>query len=295
MHTVDSQSAFDAQLDSNAAAPAAFNSPNQTLCPVNRTNSLNGLGLVASGVEGISMTGCGLVVHNEEITPAEFNTIFRNVLTLHKSSCWLLGDTLLLGEKRWGSRVSGSKYEEAMAVTGLSRSTLRNIVLTCSRFPVETRHPELSFTHHQEVANTDADPDQRAAVLEQAASEKMSCAALRKHLHLTRFSEPEEPEVPEKVEAKADTRSDIESHFIDPENPLSIINLPERVSPDAPPLWDAYKFVGWAAQQDPEDYDLAQCEEALKISEPIAEFCEAVKERIRELTDPETAENPETA
>ena len=294
MHNAEPTTAVDAQIVNNEAALPALSpavaDANISRCDVDitpKTPELPRLGLVASGVEGISMTGCGLVVENAEISPDDFNTLFRHVLTLHKSSCWLLGDVLLLGDQRWGNRYTGSKYEEAAAATGMSLGTLRQIVKTCKRFPVEARHPELSFTHHQEVASTDADPDQRAAVLEQAAQEKMTCSALRKHLHQTRFNETEE----EKAERKANTRSDIEGHFIDPENPLSIINLPERVSPDAPPLWDAYKFVGWVAQQDPEEYDLEQCQQALKLAEPIAEYCEAVKCRLKELEAAETAPN----
>ncbi len=246
------------------------------------TNCVIQSGLVASGIEGISMTGCGLVVDNAEISTAEFNSLFRNVLTLHKSSCWLLGDTLLLGEKRWGSRITKDKYEEAAAATGMSRGTLHNIVLTCSRFPLEARHPELSFTHHQEVAATDANPDQRAAVLEQAAQEKMSCTALRKHLHKTRFTEPDEPE--EKYDESVEP-----GKLLDPANPMSIINLPERSAPDAPPLWDALKFVDWVDKQDPDEYNLEQCQQALKLSEPIVAYHAAVLERFKALNDPETA------
>ncbi len=285
MHNADSPTVPSEQLDANAAAIAVTDSTSLSCVDTSSPALSPAVNAVASGIAGISMTGCGLVVANTEISPAEFNTLFHNVLGLHKSSCWLLGDVLLLGDNRWGSRITKDKYAEAMAATGLSANTLQRIVLTCRRFPVHTRHPELSFTHHQEVAATDADPDQRAAVLEQAAQEKMSCTALRKHLHKTRFNETEE----EKAERQANTRSDIDGHFIDPENPLSIINLPERVSPDAPPLWDAYKFVGWAAQQAPEDYTREQCEQAIKLCEPLVEYYEAVCERMKELNDLENA------
>ena len=286
MHNADSTTSPVEPLADNAAAPAVPVASDQPLsastCHVDVTSDLPRVGLVASGIEGISMTGCGLVVEKAEISTAEFNSLFRNVLTLHKSSCWLLGDTLLLGEKRWGSRATGSKYEEAEAATGMSRGTLRNIVLTCSRFPLEARHPELSFTHHREVAATDANPEQRAAVLEQAAQEKMSCAALRKHLYKTRFTEPEEPE--EKYDESVEP-----GKLLDPENPMSIINLPERSAPDAPPLWDALKFVDWADKQDTEDYTREQCEQAIKLCEPIVAYHAAVLERLKELNDPENA------
>ena len=282
MHSADCTTAPVEQLTDNAATPAISEASNQSSCHVDMTANLPRQGLVASGIAGISMTGSGLVVENAEITPAEFNTLFENVLTLHKSSCWLLSDVLLLGDQRWGNRYTGSKYEEAMAATGMSRGTLRNIVLTCSRFPLEARHPELSFTHHLEVAATDANPDQRAAVLELAAQEKMTCTTLRKHLHKTRFTEPEEPE--EKFDENVEP-----GKLLDPENPMSIINLPERSAPDAPPLWDALKFVDWADKQDTEDYTREQCEQAITLCEPIVAYHAAVLERLKELNDPENA------
>ncbi len=285
MHTTVSNSDSDAQLDTNAAVPAVLTptSADERVCCVDTTNSVAPATFnpVASGVEGISMTGCGLVVENEEISPAEFNTIFRNVLTLHRSSCWLLGDTLLLAEKRWGSRITGSKYEEAVQATGLSNATIRRIVLTCRRFPLAIRHPELSFTHHQEIAATDADYEQRTAVLEQAASEKMTCSALRKHLHKTRFTEPDEPEEPY-------DENEEPCKLLDPENPMSIVNLPERSSPDAPPLWDAYKFIDWVKEEDPSVYDLEQCQQMLTLLEPLAEYYEDLKAHLKELNEPET-------
>ncbi len=243
------------------------------------------LGLVASGVKGISMTGRGLVVEKEDITPTEYNTLFHNVLALHKASCWLLGDTLLFADRRWGNQYTGSKYAEAAQATGMSGTTLRHIVRTCERFPLETRSPELSFTHHREIANTDADYEQRTAVLQQAAQEKMSCTALRKHLHQTRFSAPEDDEVEEVSNPNEPAR------LLDKENPLSIINLPERSSPDAPPMWDALKFIDWTDKQDTEDYTREQCEQAIKLTEPILTYHAAVVERLNELKATETTPN----
>ncbi len=292
MHNADSTTFSGEQLPDNAAdvdiispADGTHNISRAVVDNRSRTSELPRRGLVASGIEGISMTGSGLMVEKEEISPNEFNTLFNHVLSLHKSSCWLLGDVLLLGERRWGNRYTGSKYEEATAATGLSATTLRQIVKTCQRFPLETRSPELSFTHHREIANTDADYEQRTAVLQQAAQEKMSCAALRKHLHKTRFTEPEDGEV-EKV-----STPDEPAKLLDPENPMSIINLPERSAPDAPPLWDALKFIDWADKQDPEEYNLEQCEQALKLSEPIVTYHAAVTERYNELKATETAQN----
>ena len=239
-----------------------------TVDSTSKTSDMSLSGIATSGVDGISLTGCGILMHTDKISPDEYNTLFRNVLLLHKSSCWLLGDVLLLGDRQWGNRYTVSKYEEASEVTGLSRNTLRNIVTTCRRVPVERRHAGLSFTHHQEVAFTEADPEQQKAILEQAARDHLSCSALRKQLHQTRFTEEQDDDLPE------DTGEPCK--LLDPENPFSL----------------ALKFVDWVDKQDPEDYDLEQCRQAIKLSETIAAYHEAVLARLKELEAPQDSGQP---
>lgn len=230
--------------------------------------------MVPSGIEGIQMTGNGLVVCRDSLSSDEYNSVFRTVLSLHKSSCWLLGDILLLGDRQWGNRYTESKYEDAMQATGLSRSTIRDIVLTCKRFPLEKRHAELSFTHHQEVAKINAAPEQREEVLSQAASDKLSCSALRKQLKQSRFS-PQESMDDSQVEKESD--------------PLGLLDLPERVAPDAPPLWDVMKFGDWVKKQSPDEYNREKCVQALELTKPIAEFYDEVKARLAELDEEESS------
>lgn len=243
-------------------------------CHVNMTSKCYSL-MVPSGVDGIQMTGNGLIVQKESVTADEFNTVFKTVLSIHKSSCWLLGDILLLGDRQWGNQYTAGKYEEAIMATGLSRGTIRNIVLTCKKFPVEQRHPDLSFTHHLEVATTDADPNQRVEVLQQAAKDKLTCSALRKQLKQTRFVEDDKPEdnsrPPQGEEADR----------------LGLLDLPERVSPDAPPMWDAMKFKQWVNKQEPEEYTAEQCAQAIKLTEDIADFYQQVLARLEELQNSE--------
>ncbi len=243
-------------------------------CTVNSTSKTYSV-MVPSGVDGIQLAGNGLIVQKSELTAKEFNTLFRTVLSLHKSSCWLLGDILLLGDRQWGNRYTDSKYEEAMQATGLSRSSIRDIVRTCKLFPVDKRHPELSFTHHREIASTDANPIQRDEVLRQAAKDKLSCTALRKQLKQTRFIEDGEPE---------DNSRPPQGE--EPDR-LGLLGLPERVAPDAPPMWDAMKFKQWVNKQEPEEYTAEQCAQAIKLTEDIADFYQQVLARLEELGNSE--------
>ncbi len=234
---------------------------------------------IPSGVEGVLLTGNGLMMHCDAVDAEAYNHLFRTVLTLHKSCCWLLGDVLLLGDRQWGNRYTESKYEEAMQETGMSRGSLRNIVLTCRRFPVELRHADLSFTHHQEVAMTDADPDQREAVLKQAASDKISCMALRRQLKKMNFAAAKRP---------ADALP-LHEHEAYPENgentdrPFGLLDLPAIPKPGAPPRWDALNFKNWVRKQNPGTYTLEQCVQATQLTEDIAAFHAAVLKRRAEL------------
>lgn len=243
--------------------------PADSRCRVNTTSSPLP-GIVESGVTGIQMSANGLIVNREDLTAEDYNAVFRTALSIHKSSCWLLGDVLLLGERHWGNRHTASKYDEAMQATGLSRSTLRDIVMTCKKFPVEKRHASLSFTHHQEIARTDADPDQREEVLQKAADEKLTCSALRKQLHQTSFTPQPEVDLSRPPVGEEPDRTDL-------------LGLPERVNPDAPPMWDAIKFRKWVEKQEPETYTAEQCEQAVELTEDIADFYNRVLQRQQEL------------
>ena len=124
-----------------------------------------------------------------------------------------------------------------------------------------------------EVATTDADPNQRVEVLQQAAKDKLTCTALRKQLKQTRFVEDDEPE--------DNTRP---PQGEEPDR-LGLLDLPERVSPDAPPKWDALNFGRWAAKQEPMEYTREQCEAALKLLEPLLEYHEEIQFRLKELDE----------
>ena len=62
-------------------------------CRVNTTSKMLP-GIIESGVIGIQMSGNGLIITKEDITADEYNAVFRTVLSINKSSCWLLGDIL---------------------------------------------------------------------------------------------------------------------------------------------------------------------------------------------------------
>ncbi len=238
-------------------------------------------GITPPGVEGIVLSGSGLIVDGDiELTPQKYNVLFSTVLSLNKSCNWLLGDTLLLADRTWGNQHTGSKYEEAAAATGLSLCTIRHIVSTCKAFPRELRHADLSFKHHSEAVRLQDNPDVQAEVLQKASNEKMSTKLLRKEIvkrkHILATTAPSETDDAPVADAKPKKRDVLG---------FELLGLPERVSPDAPPMWDILKFHQWIKKTDAYEFDREKCEKALELFEPILDFHADVKARLAELDE----------
>ena len=60
---------------------------------------------------------------------------------------WWLGDWIRYGESRWGEM-----YAQALDGTHFTYDTLRHDVWVAGQIDATRRHPELSWSHHQEVA-----------------------------------------------------------------------------------------------------------------------------------------------
>ena len=262
----------------------------ESACHVDMTSTQMLSSVSAPGVEGIALSGNGLIVdENIELTPEKYNALFSTVLSLSKSCNWLLGDTLLLADRKWGNQYTAGKYEEAAAATGLSIGAIRNIVSTCKAFPREMRHENLSFTHHQEVARLKDNPDAQHEMLQQASDERVSVKSLRKEItkrqHIQATMAP--------AETDGTTAANTETADVEPKKRdamrFDLLGLPERVSPDAPPMWDILKFHQWLKKTDAYEFDREKCEQALEMLEPILNFHADVKARLAELDEDESA------
>lgn len=157
------------------AVNAASDSMDDACLDVGTTTTV----LTPAVVDGVIMTPIGLKVLKFDITPDDFNTLFSSALMLGRAANWILGDTLDLADRTWGNQTTGSKYEQASRETGLSISTLRNIVSVCHNIPYEQRRPGLSFSHHLEANFSSESVEERERFLDQATEQKMSVRDLR--------------------------------------------------------------------------------------------------------------------
>lgn len=99
------------------------------------------------------------------------------VQKVEKASPFWIGDLLAYGEAAWGE-----KYAQAIEATGHKVGYLMNVSSVAQKIPAARRHPELTFSHHQEVAAMpEAEQDQW---LDKAEVENWSSKDLRAQIHV---------------------------------------------------------------------------------------------------------------
>jgi hypothetical protein len=90
-------------------------------------------------------------------------------------SRWWLGDWLLFGRHKYGSR-----YRDAIDATGLDYQTLRNYAVVARRFEPSRRREMLSFQHHAELCALDDENQDRW--LDRAVASGWSRTELRRRV-----------------------------------------------------------------------------------------------------------------
>jgi len=113
----------------------------------------------------------GLLVRGEP-TMEDWAAYGRGLVRVAESVHFLLGDWLCYGERRWGE-----SYAQAVEVTGFSASTLASDKWVAGSVPRANRDPELSWSHHREVAVLP--PEEQAGWLARAKGESLTRVELR--------------------------------------------------------------------------------------------------------------------
>jgi hypothetical protein len=103
----------------------------------------------------------------------------RRLGTIGRGIGWWIGDWL-----RFGNLLYGEKYVQAAKITGYDSQTLMNMVYVASSIDPSRRLPELSFSHHAEVAALS--PEEQDHWLNTAKQSRLSVHDLRLMLRLER-------------------------------------------------------------------------------------------------------------
>jgi DNA modification methylase len=116
--------------------------------------------------------GYGLVPIGEP-TFEEWLAFGENIKNVEKGVHFWIGDWLNYGEAKWGEM-----YKKAIETSGFEYDTVRHNKYISSRIELGRRRPNLSFSHHEEVApNT---PEEQEILLDHAEKHGWSAKKLRR-------------------------------------------------------------------------------------------------------------------
>jgi hypothetical protein len=125
----------------------------------------------ANGERQVAMNPVAWVVQGE-LDLADWVAYGRRIGVSGRSSGWWIGDWLRYGNARFGER-----YSRASKTTGYDPQTLMNMVYVASRYGVERRRENLSWSHHAELAALDQEEQERWLTV--AEQERWSLGDLR--------------------------------------------------------------------------------------------------------------------
>lgn len=91
---------------------------------------------------------------------------------VEQASPWWVGDLIEFGEHKYGE-----KYAQALDHTTYTEQALKDIAYVSRSVAPEVRRPEVSFTHHREVAPLP--PSEQQTWLHKAETEHLTAAQLR--------------------------------------------------------------------------------------------------------------------
>lgn len=126
--------------------------------------------------EGIILRGSVTINSYEpdpELSFAEWINIGNTFREMHNSVLWWIGDWLMFGRGKWGEM-----YSQAISTTEYTYDFLRKLNSVSGKFEFGCRHPNLSWSHHKEVAYVD-DLEKREKLLILAEDEGISAVGLR--------------------------------------------------------------------------------------------------------------------
>ena len=103
---------------------------------------------------GFECTPVGLVA-NKTLTAEQWQEAGHQLSHIEGRLMWYIGDWLIAGEDH--GYLPRGRLQDACDRFGISYSTATNAASTCRSVSESSRRRELSYSHHQEIANRDSD------------------------------------------------------------------------------------------------------------------------------------------
>lgn len=123
-----------------------------------------------------------------EVTLDEWKLVFGSLKKIEGCVQFWIGDALAYRSQRWGM------YDDVVEETGMDKDALRKYKTVSQQIESGTRVPDLSWTHHREVASLP--PEKQEKFLKKAVEEKLSVRDLREEIKKESRSSLKSPEVP---------------------------------------------------------------------------------------------------
>lgn len=209
------------------------------------TEPENAVGFVANPAlaEKVSFTPTALVF-KQPLTFDEWLEIGTRLSKMLQSIHWYIGDWLVEGDFRYGE-----KYAQAVDATGFSVEICKRDFWVARRFPRETRHAELSYSHHIVVSSL---PERaRHRLIQEASSRVMTTRELKTAAAVYRAAENGEfGEVQGEVQEEVGRA--VES---DP----AVVDVLLAAEPPEPPKPREWVYRAWYVQKLRDD-DTNRCE-----------------------------------
>jgi len=122
-----------------------------------------------------------------DLSLEEWDELGRTLIPFAKKIGFMLGDWI-----NYGSKAYGTKYKEALEVTGIPPKTLRNYASVARRVGPSLREPSLGHEHHAAVARLES--HEQRYWLELTKEHNLTIRRLRKSIQLGRLVSEEELE-----------------------------------------------------------------------------------------------------
>lgn len=122
-----------------------------------------------------------------DLSIEEWGDLGKGLVPVAKSIGFWLGDWI-----NYGSKAYGTKYKQALELTGLAPKTLRNYASVARRVHPSLREPSLGHEHHAAVAGLES--QEQRYWLELTKEHNLTVPRLRKSIQLGRLVSEEEME-----------------------------------------------------------------------------------------------------
>jgi len=125
-------------------------------------------------IENICELNKTSLVFKREVTKEEWQQVFTTLQQVEGCVQFWIGDCLAYREQHWGM------YDEISEESGIETRTLRKYKQISENVESGLRRPDLSFSHHEEVASLS--PEKQTEFLDRAINEKLSVRELHNEI-----------------------------------------------------------------------------------------------------------------